>query len=155
MLNDPLRDRVKTVAKNLGLWFDNNLNFEKHITKLGRFSFYQLRNISKIKPLLSLTDTETIIHSFISSRLDYCNSLFTCLTLKSIHRLQIVHNTAARLLTKTNRCEHITQILASLHLLPICWRINLKMILLTFKALHRLSPITSLKYLCPIVLLKH
>ena len=136
----PLQDRVKPVAKNLGIWFDSNLNFEKHITKLVQSCFYQLRNISKIRPILSYKDTETLLHAFISSRLDYCNSLFTCLSQKSIHRLQVVQNSAARLLNRTKRCEHITPTLAALHWLPICWRINFKILLLTFKALHDLSP---------------
>ena len=127
----------------------NNLHFEKHIAKLVQLSFYQLRNISKIKPLLPSTDTETIIHSFISSRLDYCNSLFLCLTQKSIHRLQKVQNSAARLRTKTKRCERITPNIASLHWLPICWRNNLKNMLLTFKALHGLSPIYISEILVP------
>ncbi|KAF7647374.1 hypothetical protein LDENG_00173240 [Lucifuga dentata] len=42
-----------------------------------------------------------VIHAFISSRLDYCNSLFTCLNKTSLNRLQTVQNAAARLLTKT------------------------------------------------------
>ncbi|KAF7669200.1 hypothetical protein LDENG_00233380 [Lucifuga dentata] len=41
-----------------------------------------------------------IIHAFVSSRLDYCNSLFTCLNSSSLDRLQMVKNAAARLLTK-------------------------------------------------------
>ncbi|KAF7653646.1 hypothetical protein LDENG_00080230 [Lucifuga dentata] len=41
-----------------------------------------------------------IIHAFISSRLDYCNSLFTCLNKTSLHRLQTVQNAAVQLLTK-------------------------------------------------------
>ena len=136
----PLQDRVKPVAKNLGIWFDGNLNFEHHVRKLVQSCFYQLRNISKIRHILSFRDAETIIHAFISSRLDYCNSLFTCLTQKSLHRLQIVQNSAARLLNKTSRYEHITPVLASLHWLPICWRIDFKLLLVTFKALHGLSP---------------
>ncbi len=80
------------------------------------------------------------ISSSISSRLDYCNSLFTCLNQKPINRLQTVQNSAARLLTRSKRSDHITPILASLHWLPVCFRIDLKILLLTFKALQGLSP---------------
>ncbi len=89
--------------------------------------------------MLTFKDTETILHAFISSRLDYCNSLFTCLTQKSIDRLQTVQNSAARLLTRTKKYDHITPILASLHWL-VCFRIDFKILLITFKALHGLSP---------------
>ncbi|KAF7660853.1 hypothetical protein LDENG_00274040 [Lucifuga dentata] len=55
-----------------------------------------------------------IIHAFISSRLDYCNSLFSCLTASATSRLQMVQNAAARLLTRTKRREHITPVISAL-----------------------------------------
>ena len=136
----PFLDCVKPVAKNLGVWFDSNLSFERHITKLIQSCFYHLRNISKISSILTFKDTETIVHAFISSRLDYCNSLFSGLNQKSIKRLQAVQNSAARLLTKTKYCDHITPVLASLHWLPVSFRIDFKILLMTFKAVHGLSP---------------
>ena len=45
-------------------------------------------------------------------RLDYCNSINTnLLPMKSIHRLQITQNSAARLISRTPRHEHITPVL--------------------------------------------
>ncbi len=78
--------------------------------------------------------------SFISSWLDYWNSLFTCLNQKSLARLQSVQNSAARLLTSTKKCDHITPVLASLHWLPVRFRIDFKILLITFKALNGLCP---------------
>ncbi len=43
--------------------------------KLSKLVFFQLRLISKIKSFLSRKDLEKVIHAFIFSRLDYCNSL--------------------------------------------------------------------------------
>uniref|UniRef100_A0AAQ6IB00 Reverse transcriptase domain-containing protein n=1 Tax=Anabas testudineus TaxID=64144 RepID=A0AAQ6IB00_ANATE len=137
---DSLLANSKPTAKSLGVWFDSKLNFEHHVTKLVQACFYHLRNISKIRSILSFHDTEVILHAFISSRLDYCNSLFTCLSQKSIYRLQIVQNSAARLLTRKRKYDHITPVLASLHWLPVCFRIDFKILLITFKALHGLSP---------------
>ena len=57
-----------------------------------------------------------------------------------IHRLQLVQNAAARLLTGSRKFNHITPILASLHWLPISFRIDFKIALITFKALHGLAP---------------
>ena len=136
----PLVDAIKPSARNLGVWFDGNLSFEQHTTKLVQSCFYHLRNISKIRSFLSFKDTEIILHAFISSRLDYCNSLFTCLNQKSLDRLQSVQNSAARLLTRTRKREHITPVLASLHWLPVRFRIDFKILLITFKALNGFSP---------------
>ena len=52
-----------------------------------------------------------------------------------------MQNSAARILTNTNRREHITPVLAALHWLPIEARIDFKMLLITYKALHGLAPL--------------
>lgn len=47
--------------------------------------------------LLTPPHTHTLIHTFILSSLEYCNSLYNCLSQAPINRLQWVQNTAARL----------------------------------------------------------
>ncbi|KAF7648774.1 hypothetical protein LDENG_00152180, partial [Lucifuga dentata] len=44
-------------------------------------------------------------------------------------RLQLIQNSAARLLTKTKKREHITPVLATLHWLPVSYRIDFKVLL--------------------------
>ena len=116
------------------------LSFNNQVTKVVQSCFFQLRNIAKIKSFLSYSDLEKVIHAFISSRLDYCNSLYSGLNKKTISRLQLVQNAAARLLTNTRRRDHITPALASLHWLPVSFRIDFNILLITFKALHGLAP---------------
>lgn len=147
-----LVEQIKPVAWNLGIWFDGNLGFEQHTTKLVQSCFRHLRNISKIRSIITFKYRETIQHAFISSRLDHCNSLFTCQNQKSIDPLQTVHNSAARLLTRTKKCDHISAILASLHWLPVCFKIDFKISLITFKALHGCSPCYIPDFLVPYLL---
>uniref|UniRef100_A0A087YEZ4 Tick transposon n=1 Tax=Poecilia formosa TaxID=48698 RepID=A0A087YEZ4_POEFO len=64
---------------------------------------FQIRNISKLRKMVTYGELEMIVHAFVSSRLDYCNSLFTCLNKREFARLQVVQNSAARLLTCTHR----------------------------------------------------
>ena len=117
------------------------MNFDYHIKKVTQSCFYHLRNIAKIKPVISSLDLEKIIHAFVSSRLDYCNGLYTNLSRSSMHKLQLVQNTAARILTNTPRSAHITPILARLHWLPIKSRVDFKILLTTYKALNGLAPL--------------
>src|SRR4029434_10045736 len=55
-------------------------------------------------------------------------------------RLQLIQNSAARLLTRTKRREHISPVLAALHWLPVTFRIDFKVLLLIYKALNGLGP---------------
>ncbi|KAK0132375.1 hypothetical protein N1851_032741 [Merluccius polli] len=97
-------------------------------------------------------DAETVIHAFISSRLDYCNALFSGLPNSTTKSLQLVQNATARLLTRTRKFDNIIPILSFLYWLPIKARSDFKVLLLTYKILHGLSP-TYLKDLiipyCP------
>ena len=127
-------------AKSLGVIIDSDLNFEPQIRNTTRISFYHLRNIAKMQPFLSQTDTERVMHSFITSRLDYGNPLLSNMPKKVVGRLQMVQNAAARVLTRTRRRAHITPVLESLHWLPVSFRIDFKILLIVYKSLHSLAP---------------
>uniref|UniRef100_A0A3P9JCY3 Reverse transcriptase domain-containing protein n=1 Tax=Oryzias latipes TaxID=8090 RepID=A0A3P9JCY3_ORYLA len=103
-----LSSSVQPSLRNLGVWFDKAMSLDSHSKRLVKNCFYHLRNVAKLKTMLTRSDLELIIHAFISSRLDYCNSLFTCFNKKSLKRLQLVQNSAARLLTGTNKRTHTT-----------------------------------------------
>ncbi len=124
----------------LGVILDSNLSFENHISNVTKTSFFHLRNISKLRNMLSVSDAEKLVHAFMTSRLDYCNALLGGCPASSINKLQIVQNAAARVLTSSRKYDHITPILQSLHWLPSKFRISYKILLLAYKALNDLSP---------------
>ena len=61
-----------------------------------------------------------------------------------LQRLQLVQNSAARVISQTKRYTSITPILNELHWLPINKRCQFKILLLTFKLLNGCAP----EYLC-------
>ena len=105
-------------ATNLGVRFDPHLTFNDHIKHLRKTSFHHLRNISRLRPTLSLPAAEQLVHAFISSKLDYSNRLFIRIPGKTIQKLQYIQN-AARVLMRAHKYKHITPILQSLHWLPV------------------------------------
>ncbi len=60
-------------VRNLGVLFNSNLSFDSHVSSICKTAFFHLKNISK--PMLSMSNAETLIHAFMTSRLDYCNAL--------------------------------------------------------------------------------
>jgi len=89
---------------------------------------------------LSVEARKTIVQAFVSSWLDYCNSLLYGVTDSLVQRLHAVQKVAARLVTGIRRCEHITPVLRQLHWLPVRQRIEFKMAVLVYKSLKALSP---------------
>lgn len=138
---DNINISSSSTVRNLGVIFDQDLSFKAHIKQACKTAYFHLRNIAKIRHLLSISDAEKLIHAFVSSRIDYCNSLLAGCPKTTIKGLQLVQNAAARLLTRTNRREHITPVLKSLHWLPVEFRIKFKILLLTYKATNGLAPI--------------
>uniref|UniRef100_A0A3P9M6K8 Reverse transcriptase domain-containing protein n=1 Tax=Oryzias latipes TaxID=8090 RepID=A0A3P9M6K8_ORYLA len=127
-------------VRNLGVIFDSKLTFIPHIKQVVKTGFYHLKNLARVRPLLSLANMEMLMHAFIMSKVDYCNALLAGLPKTNIRNLQLLQNSAARVLTKTRRRAHITPILKSLHWLPICFRIDFKILLTAFKCLNGLAP---------------
>ena len=106
-------------AKNLGVIFDNTLSLKNHITQLCKASQFQLCNLYRIRDYFDKTWNEILLHAFVTSRLDYCNSLLVGSPLCDIQKLQLVHNSAARLLLHRKKSDHITPTLRDLHWLPV------------------------------------
>ena len=127
-------------VRNLGAWFDETFSMDTHVTKTCSASFFHLHNIRRIRKYLTPAATETLIHAFVTIRIDYCNSLMYGLPAYQLAKIQRVQNAAASLILNESKFCHITPLLKQLQWLPVTHRIRFKLLLMTFKAVHSLSP---------------
>ena len=145
----------KSSVRNIGVVFDKQMSMKQQINVICRSAIFHLRNIGGIRKYINRKACEQLVHAFITSRLDYGNSLLFGLPDIHLKRLQRILHIAARIITLTPASEHITPILKTLHWLPVHQRINYKILLLTFHALNSLAPSYLTELLVPHVPLRN
>ena len=138
-------------ARNLGAIFDKHVTMDAQVKNVCKSTASALRSIGQIRNYLTKTATQTLVHSFVTSRLDCCNSLLYGLPQRNLNKLQTLQNAAVRMITRAPRRCHTTQILKQLHWLPVEKRIKFKLLLLTYKALNELTPSYITDLLSPYV----
>ena len=132
---------ASTQVKNLGFWLDSHLNMSTHVTSVCKSALFHLHNIRCIKNYLSRENLLTLVHAFITSRLDYCNSLLYGVPKEHISKLQCVQNATAMVIMDIGKYSQITPALYDLHWLPIIHaHFHFKILLLVFKVIHRQAP---------------
>ena len=121
-------------ARSLGVELDCEL--KKHISQVVKKCRYHIWLLWQIQKYLTPEIAKSLVHSYIISRLDYCNSLYLNFPKSTIKPLQDVMNEAARLITLTSRHQHFTPVLKQLHWLPVKYRIEYKTLVITYNAIQ-------------------
>ena len=122
--------------RNLGVWFDADFSFSEHIKRTCKACFLQMRDLRRIRKYLTPEVAVLAANALVSSRLDYCNSLFRGLSGFNQYKLQSIQNTLARIVTNHRKYAHVTPILQKLHWLPVRYRCIFKTATLVYKFLH-------------------
>ena len=127
-------------CRNLGVMFDQHTTMDQQINNICRSTHFHLRNIHTIRKMLTKPAAAQLVHSLVTSRLDYCNSLLYGLPDKLLNRLQRIQNIACRIVCQIQRTDNITLHLKDQHWLPVKQRIVFKVLLLTYRAFDGLAP---------------
>ena len=139
-IGDSLITPSSEPPRNLGVLFDSTCSLNDHVSKICKSINYNLYSIGKIRKYLDTPTAEKMINCSTASRLDYCNSLLYGAKGYNKSQLQLCQNNAARMLSLRRKFDHITPVLKDLHWLPVEQRIEYKVLLLTYKALHGKAP---------------
>jgi len=145
-----LRDiNISYCVRSLGVIFDRALSFAKHIDYIIKSCNFYIRNIGRFRQFLSKKNCEKLVVALVTSHLDYCNSLLNGLSETHMLRLQRVQNTAARLICRIKKFEHISTSLQYLHWLPVVFRPRFKLLCIVFRALRGVGPLDLQELICP------
>ena len=118
----------------LGVCIDRHLDMKKHVSEtISACSFYMcnINKISRFLPRPTDKGTRYQCHYHI------------------IARLQRIHDTAARLILRSPRSDSATLLLRELHWLPIVCSVDIKLLVLTYKAMHTDAPVYLCELVCP------
>ena len=127
-------------VRNLGVIFDTCITLEQHVNAVCRSAYAQLRKVGQIRRYLTNDATKSLMSGLVMSRVDYCNALLYGSPNTLTQKLQRVQNTAARIISRTSRYSHITPVMKELHCLPVQSRLQYKVLMYAFKAIHDLAP---------------
>ena len=120
-------------VSNLGVWFDSDFSLSKHVQNVCKSCFV----ISDMSSQFLTHDVSVLVaNALVSSRLDFCNSLFRSLSKFNLCKLQCIQISAARIVSTTSLYTSITSVLKKLHWLPVEQRMVFKTATLVYKFLH-------------------
>ena len=113
----------------LGVMFDPELTFAVHIRRLAGKCYYHLRQLRTVRRTLATDAAKTLVHAFITSRVDYCNSVLGNASAVQLYPLQSVLYAAARVIARKRKYDHIAATIRDqLHWLSVKQRIDLKFV---------------------------
>ena len=134
--------RFSNEVKNVGVWLDENLNFNKQVNSIVSQGYKINRDIRKIKKFLERENLEQLIHAAIASRLDYCNSILYGTSRENMYKLQKLQNSAAKLILGQRKRDSASEALRELHWLNVESRITFKVLFIVEKATRNEGPVT-------------
>ena len=111
-------------------------DFKKQVSIIVSVCAFHLRYINEMSRYLPTKTKERVFNAIITSLFDFCNSLLYGTTVNNIARLQRMHNSAARLFLRRSQRDSTKPLLCIIHWLSVARRIDVKLLVFTYKAVH-------------------
>jgi len=136
----------------LGVTVVVDLGLDRHVSIVCKTCFFWLRKMRRVCRSLDTESVKTLVHAFVTSRVDYCNLVLSSAPKKVMDKLQHVQNAAARLVTGTQKYEHGLSSLMhdDLHWLVIPQRVQYKLAVTVHRCLQHRAPGYLAEYCVPV-----
>ena len=90
-------------VRNLGVIFDSGFTFSAKVNSIRRSCFHYIRDFARIRRHLCKSTAITLANALVTSRLHYCNSLLSSVSVKDLNRLQGIQNTICPIVCRLPR----------------------------------------------------
>ncbi len=98
-------DRVD-IFKYLGLWLDESLTFDHHVTKEYNKVCQKLGAIRKVRNCFGKSVALTLYRSLVLPHYDYCDTIYMNVNKDTLIKLQLVQNMGCRTILLANKRAH-------------------------------------------------
>ena len=106
-------------VKNLGLYLDTHMTFEKHINEISKKVMSILLYINRIKDNFDKPTMKTIVQTLALSIMNYCSTIWGSANDTQLERIQKLQNFAAKIIDgKARKFDHVTPINARITMAP-------------------------------------
>jgi len=126
---------VADAVRVLGVLITPDLS--RHVTAVSAKCYFQLRQLLRVRRSLDDESVATLVHAFVTSRIDYCNGLLTGAPKVVTDKLQRVMNSAAPIINNTWKFDHgLTHVRHDiLHWFDVPERVTFKLCMTVYKCL--------------------
>ena len=136
----------------LGVMISSDLSLEKHVDTVCSKYFFWLRQLKRVRRSLDAESMKTLVHAFVTSRVDYGNIILVGAPKSVTNKLQRVLNAAARIVTDTRKYDQgLSHLLhTELHWLDVPERVLYKLALMVHRCLQDKAPQYLSNYCVPV-----
>ena len=131
-------------ARDLGVIMDSHLTYDSHISYLVSSCLSKLVQINRVKKSFDKDILTLIISSLVFSKMFYCSSVWSNTSKNNIKKLQLIQNFACRIITGSQKYDHVTPLVQQLNWLSVNEMLQLRDSVMAFKCVSNLAP----DYLC-------
>jgi hypothetical protein len=111
-------DPNKRTYKSLGVYLDEYLSFNKHVSHICAKISRSIFCIKRAANFLSLKSLKSLYYAMIHPHLLYCINIFSCTSQSNLNKILLVQKKAIRVITKENYNAHTAPLFKKLGILP-------------------------------------
>ena len=116
-------------ARDLGVIMDFHLTYDSHISYLVSSCLSRLVQVNRVKKRFDKDILMLIISSLVFSKMFCCASVWSNTSSNNIKKLQLIQNFACRIITGSEKYDHVTPLLRQVNWLSVRRGSNLETLL--------------------------